>query len=79
MDFSDAVHHDQVRTMLGAYAIGALADDEGEQVDANLSRCSPCREELPRLLDPAKVLRSGDLDDPPADLWESIRSPHHPT
>ena len=77
MDVSDEVRHDQFRNMLGAYALGALTGHECEQVDSHLSRCSPCREELPQLLHAASALLSGRDDDPPGELWESISSRLH--
>ena len=77
MDASDGVRHDQFRNMLGAYALGALTGHECEQVDSHLSRCSPCREELPQLVQAAGALLSGRDADPPAELWESISSRVH--
>ena len=77
MDVSDEVGHDRLRNMLGAYALGTLTGHECQRVDSHLSRCSPCREELPQLVQAAGALLSGRDADPPAELWESIRSRLH--
>ena len=77
MDASDEIRHERFRSMLGAYALGAVTGHECEQVDSHLGRCSPCREELPQLLHAASALLSARDDDPPAELWESIRSRLH--
>ncbi len=73
VEVMDAEAHDQRRTTLGAYALGALDEAECEQVDVHLRQCGPCREELGELLVAADAL-TVDEQEPPAEVWERIRS-----
>ena len=41
--------HDELRIALGAYALGTLEPDERAAVEAHLSECPECREELEQL------------------------------
>ncbi|WP_238016077.1 zf-HC2 domain-containing protein [Dactylosporangium sp. AC04546] len=41
--------HDDVRRLLGGYVLGGLGDDEQFRVDAHLSTCAECRDEVNRL------------------------------
>ena len=73
----DAGLHEQRRTMLGAFALGALDDHERRQVDVHLSHCPLCREELAVLVTGASRLTGGGGDDATAQLWERIRGRLH--
>lgn len=42
--------HDQIRELLGAYALYAVSDEEREMVDAHLATCADCSEEVARML-----------------------------
>jgi anti-sigma factor RsiW len=44
--------HDRHRDDLAAYALGALDEDEGEELRAHLEHCDECRQHL-RWLQPA--------------------------
>lgn len=41
--------HDEAAEALGAYALGALPDDEAARVEAHLGECDRCREDLAAL------------------------------
>jgi Putative zinc-finger len=60
----------QVRTSLGAYAIGALDPSEGAVVDAHLAQCAGCRDELAELADVTGLLALVPPDS--ADVLEGI-------
>jgi len=40
--------HEAIRDLLGAYALGAVDDDERAEVEAHLQSCASCRDELER-------------------------------
>lgn len=63
--------HDRHRTMLGAYALGALDEAERGQVAAHLRQCEACRTELARLVVAAEALKAGN-EKAPVELWERI-------
>ena len=42
----DAVERADVHTLIGAYALDALEDDEREAFERHLAECEPCREEV---------------------------------
>src|SRR3954468_2633685 len=42
----DAVERADVHTLIGAYALDALEDDEREEFERHLADCEPCREEV---------------------------------
>ncbi len=41
--------HTQWEESLGAYALGALPDDETREVERHLGECAPCRREVAEL------------------------------
>lgn len=49
---------DEIRTELGAYALGALEHDEAQRVEAHLADCEGCRSELEQLLFASSLLRT---------------------
>ena len=66
----DARCQRQARALLGAYALDAVDQTEREEVEAHLAGCAPCRRDLARLREAAKVLPSPSR--PPEDLWKRI-------
>jgi anti-sigma-K factor RskA len=57
---------DDVRDLLGAYALGILAPDEHEAVDRHLDRCPDCRYELAQLDGVVDALGTAPLPAPPS-------------
>jgi anti-sigma-K factor RskA len=59
--------HDEAAEALGAYALGALPDDEAARVEAHLGECDRCREDLAALRLAVDVLPSAapPVDAPP--------------
>jgi hypothetical protein len=50
------VRHAQVQELLGAYAAGAVTDDELAAIETHLAGCRSCREAANRLLEAASLL-----------------------
>jgi hypothetical protein len=65
--------HDEIKELLGAYALDAVDPDERTEVEAHLPGCEDCRDEVREHLEVASHL-SPALLEPPAALWESISS-----
>lgn len=55
-----ADEHRELRELLGAYAVGALSEDDATRVLAHLDGCAECRELLAELLPVATALRAVD-------------------
>ncbi|UED88535.1 zf-HC2 domain-containing protein [Streptomyces profundus] len=58
-------HHQEVLSLLGAWALSACSDEEVERVESHLGHCARCADEGMRLRDAAMLLeprRSLDLD-----------------
>ncbi len=67
-----AAGHEEMRTLLGAYVLGALRDDDrATALEAHLAECEPCREELWKLAD--VVTHRGAAGEARRDIWERIR------
>ncbi len=67
--------HHEYQEMLGAYALGALPDDEREALEEHLLTCDECNAELGELLVAAHSLPlSVEERAPSADLRERIRA-----
>lgn len=65
--------HEEFRTFLGAYVLGALhEDDRCRQLEAHLGDCGVCREELWKQADVATRL-AADREESRPDVWERIR------
>ena len=70
---SGSASHDRVAPLLGAYVLGALERDEGEDVRRHLMGCAACRTEARQLTEAASVLVSGTPEtSPSAELWDRI-------
>lgn len=63
--------HDRIRGLLGAYALGALDDDERVAVDRHLELCSECRAEVAQLREAAASIVEPE-EPAPADVWERV-------
>lgn len=66
----DAVH-DEVESLLGAYALDAVDDRERELVESHLERCPRCRAEVDAFMEVAAAL-GNSIDPVPAELWARI-------
>lgn len=64
--------HDQLRTRLAAYALGALDEYECADVDDHLRSCAPCSRELLKLQATATLMMQHSAE-PTDELWERIR------
>lgn len=65
--------HDDVRELLGAYAVGAVEVNERSLVERHIAECAPCRQEVARLVETASLLsRAVPQDVLPPSLWERI-------
>jgi hypothetical protein len=67
------VRHDDVRELLGAYALDAVSDDEAQMVLAHLSTCPSCSEEVAQHHEIAAMLANTG-GEAPAHVWERIEA-----
>lgn len=63
--------HDEIETMLGAYALDAVDRDEAEAVERHLVDCPRCREEVQMHRETAALLANAGADAPDA-LWDAM-------
>jgi anti-sigma factor RsiW len=71
------VQHDDIQSLLGAYAIDAVDSAERALVDDHLPRCSECRVEVDRHREVAGLLAVGAepiSDEVPPTLWSRIET-----
>jgi anti-sigma-K factor RskA len=71
--------HDEVRSLLGAYALDAVNQNEQEEIARHVEQCSSCLEEVIQHREVASLLAlDADLDaplrEPSAALWSAIAS-----
>ena len=74
---NDELQHDEIRELLGAYVVDALADeDERAAVEEHLRSCEDCQAEVVELRAAAERLREerAEWDQASDALWERIRS-----
>ena len=64
--------HDEIKDLLGAYALDAVEPDEAALVAAHLGGCEECRREVDGYRRVAALLPRQELA-PPDALWERIR------
>jgi anti-sigma factor RsiW len=64
--------HDAIASLLGAYALDAVDDDERRLVEEHLEGCERCRAEVSDHLEVAAVLAGGGAA--PVGLWDQIVS-----
>lgn len=63
--------HDELKEMLGVYALDALDADERRQLETHLSTCRACRAELGEHLETLAAFTDDD-DELPHGVWERI-------
>lgn len=64
--------HDELISLLGAYALDAVDDGERRAIDGHLEVCAGCRAELARHLEVAAALGTTAVSAAPDDLWAAI-------
>lgn len=65
--------HDELRDLLGAYALDAVDDDERDAVERHLATCADCRAEVDQHLSVAAMLAQADTP-VPDNLWDRVRA-----
>ncbi|HXQ18066.1 MAG TPA: anti-sigma factor [Acidimicrobiales bacterium] len=68
---SDDTVHDEVESLLGAYALDAVDDDERALVESHLEGCPRCRAEVDAFMEVAAAL-GNSIDPVPPELWARI-------
>lgn len=75
--------HDSIRELLAVYALDALDVEESTEVEAHVSTCAECREELDEHLAVAALMGAQSVEaDVPDSLWNRVRAeiaPQPPT
>lgn len=61
-----------LHTLTGAYAVGALEGPERDRFERHLARCRPCDDEVKSLLATAAALAVGAAEAPPSDLRRRV-------
>jgi hypothetical protein len=69
-------NHDEIREALGAYALDAVDEREGAEIERHLSGCEGCRAEVTEHREMVARLAEVDLP-PPAGVWERIQKSIH--
>lgn len=64
--------HNELKELLGAYAVNAIDPEEHTIINVHLEACDDCRHEVDHLLESAALLGSSVPGDMP-DLWTRIR------
>jgi anti-sigma factor RsiW len=65
------MNHDELQSLLGAYAVDAVDPDEAAAIDAHLVDCPRCRAEVAELREVAAMLTYSGADAPDG-VWDSI-------
>ena len=76
MPVTEGLSHEEIRELLGAYVVGALADEnERTAVTAHLEGCEECRAEERDLRLAAEQLRQerAEWDEAAQEVWERVR------
>ena len=63
--------HEEIKELLGAYALNAVPEDETTRVDLHLASCTECREELNQHREVASMLAVSERFAPSV-VWDSI-------
>ena len=69
----NALDHNAVQELLGAYALDALDPAEADAVDVHLRDCPRCRAEVEEFREAAAMLAFGGVTAPPG-VWERIQA-----
>lgn len=64
--------HDELISLLGAYALDAVDDEERRAIEEHLDVCADCRAEVARHLEVAAALGTTAASAAPDELWASI-------
>jgi len=67
----DQAQHDELRSLLAVYALGAVDATERAAIEAHLAACRACRHTAIDYLNSASLLVDERLQVPPS-LWDSI-------
>jgi hypothetical protein len=67
------VGHDEIRELLGVYALDAVEPEERDLVERHLATCAECREEVDRHRSVAAMLAASDLPAPEG-LWDRVKA-----
>ncbi len=73
---STSMRHDEIRELLGVYALDAIEPSESEAVEAHLSICPECRGEVDAHRAAASYLVDVS-DEAPAHLWDRLNDGIH--
>jgi len=65
------VTHDELQSLLGAYALDAVEDDEARDVERHLRECPRCRAEVANHRETAALMASVGAE-APAGVWDRI-------
>ncbi len=68
---NDEARHDEIRELLGAYALDAVDPDEAQAVEEHLKDCPQCRDEVEQHRSVAAMLGNAGAT-APAGLWDRI-------
>ncbi|MDQ6928427.1 MAG: anti-sigma factor [Actinomycetota bacterium] len=68
---TSAVRHEEVQSLLGAFALDAVVGDEADTIEFHLLECVSCRSEVTDYLEMAGAL-AGSYSPAPAPLWDGI-------
>jgi anti-sigma factor RsiW len=63
--------HEDLKELLGAYALDALEPDEAAEVERHLEGCADCRTEVAEHREVASLFSDVSIE-PPAGVWEQI-------
>jgi Anti-sigma-K factor rskA/Putative zinc-finger len=68
----NTMSHDDIRSLLPAYALDAIDHDERLVIADHLESCDECSFDVIELLDTASVVALSSIESPPASLWSKI-------
>jgi hypothetical protein len=68
---SDVDRHDEIESLLGAYALDAVSPEERVLVEEHVEGCPRCRAELDAFMEVAAAL-GNSVDPVPHELWDRI-------
>jgi Anti-sigma-K factor rskA/Putative zinc-finger len=68
----NSMSHDDIRSLLPAYALDAIDHDERLVIADHLESCDECSFDVIELLDTASVVALSSNEPPPASLWSKI-------
>jgi hypothetical protein len=72
-EISEMYTHNEIRELLGAYALDAVEPDESGAVEAHLDRCVECAAEIDQYLLVASVI-AGPEEAAPDSVWDRVEA-----